>query len=101
MPQITFPLALGFSATTIAADPTTSGPIKLPGWAPDIAAMSTTTIDGGSQGWYPSTTIGATIAFNPGDGYTRRCFCMKTGGRMAAGEHLTINYKAVGELIRT
>lgn len=101
MTQVTFPIALGLSATTMAADPTTSGPIRLPRWAPSIAAMSTTTVDGASMGWYPSTTIGATIAFNPGAGYNRRCFCMKTGGRMAAGEHLTIQYKSVGELVRT
>lgn len=101
MPQITFPIAKAFTSTTMAATPTTSGPIKLPRWAPDIAAMSTTTVDGMSMGWYPSTTVGATIAFNPGNGYSRRCFCMKTGGRMAVSEQLTINYKSVNELIRT
>jgi len=99
--QITFPIVTGKSTTAIAVDATTSGPIRIPSWAPDIASMSTTTIHGQSFGWYATTALGAPSKFNPGSVYTKRSFNMKTGARMAAGDEITIIYNAVGELVRT
>lgn len=100
MTQITFPIVGNHSTTSMAVDATTSGPIKLPSWAPDIAAMSTTTVHDHSSGWFATTGI-IPVKFNPGGVYNRRCFNMKTGHGMLTGELITIQYSAVGELVRT
>ena len=101
MTQITFPLVDARSTTSMAVDATTSGPIKIPSWAPDIASMATTTINSQSVGWYATTAVVPPSAFNPGAVYNKRCFNMKAGKRMATGDHITIRYNAVGELCRT
>ena len=101
MVQITFKLAASRSTTSMAVDATTSGPIKIPSWAPDIASMATTTIHGQSVGWYATTVLATPSAFNPGAVYTKRSINMKAGIRMAAGDNITIRYNGVGELVRT
>lgn len=101
MVQISFPIAVQYVATTFGEDATTSGPIKIPSWAPDIGSMATTTIHTQSVGWYASTTIAIPSKFNPGGVYNKRCFNMKTGVPLAAGNIMTIRYNAVGELVRT
>jgi hypothetical protein len=101
MAQITFPLVDTRSTTSMAVDATTSGPIKIPAWAPDIASMATTTIHDQSVGWYSTTILDVLAKFNPGGVYNKRCFNMKTGKRMKTGDLITIRYNAVGELVRT
>ena len=100
MIEITFPLVDTRSTTSMAVDATTSGQIKIPSWAPDIAAMSTTTVHDQSFGWFGTTGI-SSVKFNPGGVYNARCFNMKTGHAMTTGELITIQYTAVGELVRT
>jgi len=99
MPQISFVFPAEITTTNIHHAPTTSGPIVLPSWAPDIAAMSTTSVDG-LQSMYLSTTAPA-IPLSPGSNHTRRCFSLKTGRDIKAGKTLVVDYKSVNELIRT
>ena len=99
MPQINFVFATEITTTNIHHAPTTSGPIVLPSWAPDIAAMSTTSVDGW-QSMYVSSTA-PVVPISPGADHTRRCFRLKTGRDIKAGKTLTVDYKSVNELIRT
>jgi len=98
--QITFPMAAAATTAAIETDATTSGPIRIPSWAPDIASMAATTVHGQSFGWFATTAM-VPIRFNPGSVYTKRSFNMKTGHAMLVGEDITIIYNAVGELVRT
>lgn len=100
MTQITFVVALGANATTMGLTPTTSGPIRIPAWAPDIVSISTTTVDG-HPALILATTGGAGIPLNPGAGYNTRCFCLKTGRALVTNDTITLSYTAVGELVRT
>ena len=100
MTQITFTLALGAVATTMGLTPTTSGPIKIPSWAPDISSISTTTVDDHSA-MILATTGRSGVQLRPGSGYNTRCFCLKTGRILITNDTVTLNYTAVGELVRT
>lgn len=100
MTQISFILAAAITTTPIAANPTTAGPLVLPGWAPDIAAMSTTTV-GGHLSIRVSTTGGLDLPLSPGALWNRRCFCLKAGKGLAAGKTMTVDYRSVDDLIRT
>lgn len=99
MPQVSFVFATEITTTNIHHTPTTSGPIVLPSWAPDIAAMETTVVDG-LQSMYLSTTA-VNVQLSPGADYTRRCFRLKTGRDIKVGKVLTVDYRSVNELIRT
>jgi len=99
MAQITFEVAVEQTTGDVAADATTSGPIQIPQWAPDIAYISTTTVHD-HQSILLATT-GDIIPLSPDGGYNTRCFGLKTGRHMEAGKLITIEYQAVGELVRT
>jgi hypothetical protein len=100
MTQISFVLAAQATTTDIVDDATTSGPIKLPNWAPDIAWMSTTTVNA-QQAIMLGTTGPLLVAISPNGGYNKRCFGFKTGREAEAGRVITLDYLAVGELVRT
>lgn len=99
MPQITFLLAAKSTTLDIVKDATTSGPIRIPAWAPDIAAISTTTVED-----HQALILGTTADKMPlsvDQNYTARCFGMKVGRTIHAGKEITLDYRAVGELVRT
>lgn len=100
MPQITFAVAAEATTTDITGDATTSGPIRIPSWAPDIAYISTTTVED-QQAILLGTTGGGGLPFSPDDGYNKRCFGLKKGRTIRADNTITLDYVAVGELVRT
>ena len=109
MTQITFKLAAGAGTTgQIIAAATTSGPIRIPSWAPDILAIATTTVAGHSMFFYPTTTLGIKEeTANINQDYNRRCFGLKVGPVGAAnhlslaGTEVTIEYTSVNDAVRT
>lgn len=103
MVQISFKLAVQATTTISNRNATTSGPIKLPYWAPDIDWMPTTTLHDQAAGILtPETTWYELLAFNPNGGYNKRCFGTKRDDHdNDVGDVITIHYRAVGELTRT
>lgn len=104
--QIVFRLAAsGGTTTVIKSAATTSGPIKIPDWAPDIAYIPTTTVGGHAAIITPTTTSGTPVTGqNPNINYNRRCFGIKNvnyENAFGAGNTIILRYVAVGELIRS
>ena len=104
--QIVFRLAAsGGTTAQIESAATTSGPIKIPSWAPDIAYIPTTTVDEHAAIITPTTTNGAPVTGqNPNINYNRRCFGVKNihyENAFAAGNTIILRYVAVGELTRS
>lgn len=100
MTQITFRVAAEATSTYSTSDATTSGPIRIPRWAPDILAISTTTVDGDVALRFGTSSVDD-ILISPGDGYNRRCFNLKSSRTIGAAKKVTLNYRAVGEMVRT
>lgn len=100
MVQISFALAAESTTTDITGDATTSGPIRIPKWAPDIASISTTTVED-QQAILLGTSGGPGVPLSPDDGYNTRCFGLKKGRTIKANNVITLDYTAVGELVRT
>lgn len=98
--QITFPIAAEATTTDITGDATTSGPIRIPSWAPDIASISTTTVED-QQAILLGTTGGGGLPLSPDQNYNARCFGLKKGRTLRADNTITLTYNAVGELVRT
>ena len=104
--QIVFRLAAsGGTTTVVKSAATTSGPIKIPNWAPDIAYIPTTTVGGHAAIITPATTSGMLgPGQNPNINYNRRCFGVKNvnyENAFDAGNIIVLRYVAVGELIRS
>ena len=103
--QIVFRLAAGATTTVVKSAATTSGPIKIPSWAPDIAYIPTTTVDDHAAIITPTTTNGILVmGQNPNINYNRRCFGIKninSESAFRAGNIIVLRYMAVGELTRS
>ena len=108
MVQISWIPAAAATTTTVGATATTGCAQILPSWAPDIAALPTTT----SVTWqalvqavHSATTMGMTpgqvrtakvVAWRKKGGHTYVAFNCETGTETK----ITLTYRAVGELVR-